>query len=46
MCKLCGGTQVVYQTNGAIMQVMPCPNCNVEYRKAKERASNVAIGRS
>lgn len=46
MCKLCGGTQIVYQTNGAIMQVMPCPNCNVEYRKAKEREANVAIGRN
>lgn len=45
MCKLCGGTQIIYQTNGAIMQVKPCPNCNVEYRKEKEREANVAIGR-
>lgn len=45
MCQLCGGTQIVYQTNGAIMQVKPCPNCNKEFRKEKEREANVAIGR-
>lgn len=45
MCQLCGGTQVVYQTNGAIMQVMPCPNCNKAFRKEKEREANVAFGR-